>query len=434
MTERGAATSLGPGDRLPRMRTAPPGPRARALAARLARAEAPGVNTLYRGEPSVAWAAARGSNVLDVDGNRYVDLTAGFGAAAVGHAHPRVVQAITRQSAKLLHGLGDVHAHARRVELAEALARVAPVPDPQVHFAVTGSEAVEVALKSALLATGRPAVLVFEGAYHGLTLGALAATSREEFRRPFRQHLSPHFVRAPFGGDPAALRELLAKRRVGCVLVEPILGREGIVLPPPGWLGALAELARAHGALLALDEIFTGCGRSGAFFAADHEGVAPDLLCCGKALGGGLPIAAVVGRRAVLEAWRTPGEALHTGTFVAHPLACAAALATLGVLERSRLPERAARLGERVARELAGLGGFPGVRHVRGRGLLWAVELDSGEAAARVAARALEQGVILLAGGPRGAVLQIAPPLVITERQLTTALAILRAAVEGVAS
>src|SRR5262249_26562949 len=161
--------ALGRGDRLPAVRVTPPGPRSRALARRLAQAEAPGVNTLYRGEPALAWDEARGANVRDLDGNRFVDFSAGFGAAAVGHGRPEVLAAIGAQSRRLLHGLGDVHAHTVRAELAEALARIAPVDSPQVHFAVTGSEAVEVALKTALLVTRRPGVLVFSGAYHGLT-------------------------------------------------------------------------------------------------------------------------------------------------------------------------------------------------------------------------------------------------------------------------
>jgi 4-aminobutyrate aminotransferase-like enzyme len=423
------AGALGRGDRLPRITVPPPGPRSRALARRIRRVEAPGIDTLYQGRPSLAWARARGANVLDLDGNRFVDLTAGFGAAAVGHAHPAVLAAVADQAARLLHGLGDVHTHTPRVALAEALCRLAPIPDARVHFATTGSDAVEVAIKSALLATGRPGVLAFAGGYHGLTLGALAATSRPAFRVPFAPHLSSHVAHLPYGAPLAHVRRDLQGGGFGCVLVEPLLGREGIVVPPPGWLQGLAEVAGECGALLAVDEIFTGCGRTGAFLAVEREGVVPDLLCVGKALGGGMPIAAVIGRREVLEHWRTDGEALHTGTFVAHPAASAAALAVLEVLGRERLPQRALHLGEHVALRLAALADRRGVVAVRGRGLLRAVELADPAATAAVARRALRDGVILLAGGPRGTVLQIAPPLVITERQLDAALDILLAAI-----
>jgi 4-aminobutyrate aminotransferase-like enzyme len=420
---------LGRGDRLPRIAVPPPGPASRALARRLRRSEAPGVNTLYRDQPSLAWERARGANVLDVDGNRFIDLTAGFGVAAVGHGHPAVLSALRAQAARLLHGLGDVQSHRPRVELAEALCRLAPVDRAQVHFALSGSEAVEVALKTALLSTGRPGILAFTGAYHGLTFGALAATSRDSFRAPFLAHLTPHVARAPFGAPIEELDAAFSKGAIGTVLVEPILGREGIVLPPEGWLRALAELARRRGALFIADEIFTGFGRSGRLFAVEHDGVRPDLLCCGKALGGGLPIAAVIGRRELLARWATPGEALHTATFVAHPTACAAALAVLDVLRTERLSQRAARLGKFVERRLAPLRACAGVRALRGRGLLWAIELTDAALAGEVQSRALGAGVILLAGGPEGRVLQIAPPLVITERQLAAALDILGEAI-----
>jgi acetylornithine/succinyldiaminopimelate/putrescine aminotransferase len=341
-----------------------------------------------------------------------------------------VLSALRRQSARLLHGLGDVHAHEPRVALAERLCRLAPVDDPQVHFAVSGSEAVEIALKTALLSTRRPGVLAFTGGYHGLTLGALAATSRAAFREPFAVHLSPHVSRAPYGAPIDALERALAGGTFGCVLVEPILGREGIVLPPAGWLADLAALARRHRALLAVDEIFTGFGRSGRLFAVEHEGVRPDLLCCGKALGGGMPIAAVVARRDLLANWATSGEALHTATFVAHPAACSAALAVLEALRRERLPQRAARLGAALGKRLAPLAEHPGVRAVRGRGLLWAIEVEDAPTAAAVSEGALRAGVILLAGGPEGRVLQIAPPLVITERQLAVAVDALQVALD----
>ena len=412
------------GDLLPKMIVRPPGPRARALARRLRHREAPGINTWVAGEAGVPWLAARGANVLDVDGNRYLDLTSGFGVAAVGHRHPRVVAAVRRQAGVLLHGLGDVAGHPERAALAEQLTALAPLPRAQVYLAASGAEAVEIALKSALLASGRPGIVAFEGAYHGLTLGALAVTSRPAFRRPFAAYLHRHVRRLPFGCPPERVASLLPA--AGALLVEPILGRGGVVLPAPGWLGELARLCRRAGTLLVADEVFTGGGRTGSFFAVEEEGVEPDLLCCGKALGGGLPLAAVLGRREVLAAWETGGEALHTSTFVAHPLACAAALAVLEILRRERLVARARRLGEETLAALrARLAGERGVVEVRGRGLLWGVELDAPRRAQAVLRAAREGGLLLLAAGPRGEVLQLVPPLTITRRQLSAALAIL---------
>jgi 4-aminobutyrate aminotransferase-like enzyme len=420
--------SLEGGDLLPAVAVPPPGPRSRELSRALAAHEAPGVNTLAGGAPSLVWEEALGANVLDVDGNVYIDLTAGFGVAAVGHRHPRVVAALAAQAGRLLHGLGDVHGHPGRAALAARLAALAPVDDPQIFFAVSGAEAVEIAVKSAVAATGRPGVLAFEPAYHGLTLGALAATSRPAFRAPFERHLHPHLARLPFGGDLAPVERALADRTFACVLVEPIVGREGVILPPAGWLAGLAALCRRSGTLLAADEIFTGFGRTGHLFAVGAEGVRPDLLCCGKALGGGMPIAAVVGRREVLRCWEVAGEALHTSTFVAHPLACAAALAALDVLAAENLTARAARLGAPLGRRLAGWPArFPAVAAVRGRGLLWGVELVDRAAARRLVGGALARGVLLLAGGPEGHVAQLVPPLTIAEPQLAAALDILEA-------
>jgi len=447
------------GDLLPEVKLAPPGPASRHLARRLAAAEAPGVNTLYRGEPAILWAEALGSNVLDADGNRYLDLTSGFGVAAVGHRHPRVVAAIHRQTDRLLHALGDVHGHPLRVDLAERLAAMAPVGDGgeevSVYPAVSGADAVEIAVKTALLVTGRSAVVAFEPSYHGLTAGALALTSRPAFRNPFAAHLHPHLRRLPYGTNGEALERAIAGDGGGeeggggdssagggsvggssatgaaaCVVVEPVVGREGVVFPPAGWLRQLSALCRRHGALLVADEVFTGFGRTGRLFASLP--MRPDLLVCGKALGGGLPIAAVVATRRLLAAWESGGEALHTATFIANPPACAAALAVLDVVEEEALPARAARLGARVAARLAPWPGrFPWVTAVRGEGLLWGIELADHATAGRLVVEALGRGLLLLAGGPDGRVAQVMPPLTISELQLEAALEILEEAVEA---
>jgi 4-aminobutyrate aminotransferase-like enzyme len=414
------------GDLLPRMLCPPPGPRSRALGALLAAAEAPVVNTWYRGEPALVWEEARGSNVLDVDGNRYLDFTSGFGVAAIGHRHPAVVRAVSAQSHRLLHGMGDVFAHPARAELARRLAAAAPFAGAQVYFAISGAEAVEIALKTALLATGRSRLLGFVGGYHGLTLGALALTSRPAFRRPFLSAINPHAALLPYGAPASALAAALAPGDVAAVVVEPILGREGVVLPPPGWLAELGALCRRHGTLLLADEILTGGGRTGSFWALEEEAV-PDLLCCGKALGGGLPFAAVLARADLFAAWQQPGEALHTATFLAHPLATAAALAALEVIAGERLVDRAVALGQQLAPALAELatGHRAAVRAVRGRGAWWALELASAELASQVVAAAQRRGLLLLAGGPAGRVLQLVPPLVLTDRQLAVALDLL---------
>jgi 4-aminobutyrate aminotransferase-like enzyme len=343
-----------------------------------------------------------------------------------------VVAAIRKQSGLLVHGLGDVHSHPDRSALARQLLQHAPVEDAQVFFGVSGSDAVEVALKTALLATRRKCVLAFEPAYHGLSLGALQLTSRQAFREPFADRFADTVDHLPFGCAAREIdRWLRHHPQTACVVVEPIAGREGILLPPSGWLGELSRLCRQNGVLLIADEIFTGFGRTGRWFAVDHENVKPDLLCCGKALGGGLPIAAVIGRRELLAVWEQDGEALHTGTFVAHPLSCAAALATLTVMRSERLAQRAARLGRQMG---ARLRLWP-ERHasvvaIRGRGLMWGLELRDSETAHRLTQTLLQRGVLALAGGPEGRVLQLLPPLVIGESQLCRALEILEWSLE----
>ena len=420
------------GDLPPNIVAPPPGPRSREISAGLDLHLAPGISTVVGGEPSLVWQEALGANVLDVDGNVFVDLTSGFGVASIGHRRPEVVAAVADQAAHLIHALGDVAAHPARLTLARRLCDRAPISsaqgdEPQVFFAVSGADAVEIALKTALAATGRPGIVAFDPGYHGLSPGALAATSRPEFRAPFSAHLHSHVERFAFGGSLESLAARLNRRDVGAVIFEPVVGREGVLLPPAGWLEELAGISGRSGTLLIADEIFTGFGRTGHRFAVEAEGVLPDLLCCGKALGGGLPIAAVLGRKSLLSVWRTSGEALHTATFVAHPLACAAALAALDILQSERLPERALAIGKNLLGPR--LSSWPqrsaAIREIRGRGMLWGIEFSSPGAAKRLVAGSLARGILLLSGGPAGTVVQIAPPLTISEPQLSLALDIL---------
>ena len=426
------------GSLLPSLVTPPPGPRSMALAERLRRVESRNV-TFLSGSFPVFWEAAAGANVRDVDGNVYVDFTGAFGVALAGHGHPRIRAALEQQAGRLVHGMGDVHPPALKLELLERLSELAPWSETRGVLASSGSEAVEVALKTAELATGRSGVLAFEGGYHGLTLGSLAVTERPDFRAPFRGRLHDRVAFAPFPHGPdaetsgatelalAEMERILAgeggfEDPIGAVVVEPIQGRAGVRVPPPGFLGRLAELTRSAGALLVFDEIFTGFGRTGAMFALEHEGVVPDLLCVGKALGGGLPLSACLGSREVMDAWpESTGEALHTSTFLGHPLSCATALAFLEVLTGEDLVRRAAMLGDRLRLELeqALVGVVPGVREVRGRGLLIGIETGpTGGAGVAITTAALKRGLLVLPAGARGEVVEIAPPAVVTEAQV----------------
>jgi len=418
----------------PEVRTEIPGPRSRELARRLGRVESRNVTCLAPVAP-IFWQRAAGSNVWDADDNRFVDLTAAFGVANTGHGHPRVADALRRQSEQLVHGMGDVHPSRVKVELLEALARLFPGDgDARSVLGSSGSDAVESALKTAMLATGKPGILAFEGAYHGLSLGALDTTWRSDFRDPFAARLPARTRFARFGDvDDAERVALQAGADIGAVLVEPVQGRGGERVPPRGFLAGLRALCDRRGWLLVADEIYTGFGRTGRTWACDHEGVVPDLLCAGKGLASGMPISACIGRAEVMDAWPpSGGEALHTQTFLGHPLGCAAALASIAVLEEEGLARRAAEHGERALEQLgAKLAGRPDVASVRGLGLMLGIELSDPVHAARAVARSLEQGVILLPSGDAGRVLSITPPLTIEEPALLAALDVVIDAIHG---
>jgi 4-aminobutyrate aminotransferase-like enzyme len=388
--------------------------------------------------PPIFWQRASGSNVWDVDGNRFLDLTAAFGVANVGHAHPGVVGALTRQSETLLHAMGDVHPPSVKVELLEALAARFPGGEPaRAVLGSSGSDAVECALKTAQLASGRPGLLAFEGAYHGLALGALDATARSDFRDPFAARLPGATLFARFGDIEDARKCLAhaaaAERPLGAVMVEPVQGRGGDRIPPRGFLAALRALCDEHELLLIADEIYTGFGRTGRWLACEHEDVVPDLLCLGKGLASGMPISACVGRRKVMDAWpKSTGEALHTQTFLGHPAGCAAALASMAAIEREGLVERARTLGLSALERLrAELGACSAVAEVRGLGLMIGIEFTSGRHAAEVAEESLQKGVIVLPAGPEGGVLSITPPLSIDPPALDHALAVVVEACRG---
>ncbi len=408
-----------PSPTLPKIVTEIPGPRSRALARDLRRAESPNVTYLAPDFP-VFWEEAHGCLVWDADGNRFLDVTSAFGVASVGHGHPRVVAAVHAQAEKLLHGMGDVHPSAVKVRLCERIASLVPLPEAQVILGLNGGDAVEAALKTAMLATKRPGVLAFEGGYHGLTYGALDVTARADFRTPFRPQMGGFTTHLPYGCPLETIQAHLHEHKPGAVLAEPIQGRGGIVVPPPGWLAGLRQLCTETGTLLILDEIFTGWGRTGTRFACEFEGVVPDVLCVGKAMGGGLPLSACVASKALMAAWgESTGEALHTSTFLGNPLSCAAALAALDVLEEEHLAERAVRMGAVFADGLRAVQAtFPAkIADVRGRGLMLGIEMASPEMALPLIPAALRRGLIVLPAGD-GCVLEFVPPLVIAEEQM----------------
>jgi acetylornithine/N-succinyldiaminopimelate aminotransferase len=377
------------------------------------------------GIPPVALSHGQGCLVWDADGREYTDLIAGIAVSSLGHAHPAIVDAVTRQVRALAHS-SNLFLHEGEVALAERLLGLLGRPaGGRVFFANSGTEANEAAIKLARRqqGPGRPVFVAAEGGFHGRTMGALALTGKSAIREAFGPFgVSVRFV--PYG-DAAAMR---AATQADCaaVFLEPALGEGGVVPPPAGYLAAAREACDAAGALLVLDEIQSGIGRTGTWFAHQAEGVRPDVLTLAKGLGGGLPIGACIG---LGEAGRALRKGDHGSTFGGNPVACAAALAVLDTIEASGLLARASAVGQQLADGLAGLG-HPLLRGVRGRGLWLAGELTAPRAA-EVEASARAAGYLVNAVQPDA--VRLAPPLILEAGQAAAFLAALPAILDAAA-
>jgi 4-aminobutyrate aminotransferase len=401
---------------------------------------------------------ASGSWLETVDGERYLDYTSGIGVTNTGHAHPRVVAALTEQAARGLHLQQNIVYHQPGLELHRRLPERFPNPRPGVEYGLflsnSGAEAVEAAVKLAKAVTRRPAVVAFRGGFHGRTHGAMALTSSGI---KYRAHYEPlvggvHFVPFPYplrlGGADAALRAtldaidelfatLIAPDDVAAFVVEPILGEGGYVVPPDGFLPAVREVADRHGILLAVDEVQTGYGRTGRFFASEWADATPDIVIMAKGIASGLPLSGILASRELLERW-SPGA--HGGTYGGNAVACAAALATLDVIDDEGLVARAEQLGDRMLvalREVAG--SRPSVAEVRGRGLMLAIEFASGpelsprpDLAKRLLAEAMARNLLLLTCGTRGQAVRIIPPLVTTDEEVDLAVKIIGESLDAI--
>lgn len=437
----------------PKIRTKTvPGPHSLKLTESLKRYECPQITYVGDGFP-VFFDRALGANVWDADGNRFLDLTSFFGVMGVGHASKDVTEAVRRQAGRLLHGMGDVHPNEGKIALMQRLAEITPGNLSQTIFSSTGAEAVETALKTAVMHTRKTGVIAFTGAYHGLTYGTLHVTHRQDFRKPFEKQLGKHAYFAPFPdarlhGNKAsevslrAVESLHKKARrsghpVGAILVEPIQGRGGVRVPPSNFLKGLRDFCDRHGVVLIADEVFTGFGRTGSLFAVEKSGVVPDLLCLGKGMAAGMPLSACVGSAKIMHSWgASTGDAIHTSTYLGHPLACAAALAVIGEIEAKKLVDRSQRMGEIFRRELHKLKfNHPMIGDVRGSGLMIGIEFvdasprdakskkpslppPATDKARRFVREALGHGVILLTSGPDHNVVSVTPPFVISEKEI----------------
>ena len=421
--------------RRPEIKTALPGPKAAELIARDAKAMSPSFTRAYpfvmdRGEG--CWAT-------DVDGNTFLDYTAGIAVNTTGFAHPRVVAAIEEQAHRFLHMSGTDFYYQSEIELAERLeAKILPGIPARVFFTNSGAEAIEGAMKLARYATGRPSYIAFIGAFHGRTYGALSLTaSKASQRRRFAPLLSSVF-HAPFPSPArgvttdesiARIEELFATvappESVAAVFVEPIQGEGGYLVPPDDFLPRLRELTLKHGILLVADEVQSGMGRTGRLLAVEHSGVEPDIVCLAKGIASGLPLGAFIARAEQMS-W-PPGS--HGSTFGGNPIACAAGLVTLDLLDGG-LMENAAKVGEQMhdgLREIAAT--HKQVTDVRGRGLMQAIEFKTADQAAQLVQSAFEKGLLLLTAGTRA--VRICPPLVIDREEAATGMEIISSALES---
>jgi acetylornithine/LysW-gamma-L-lysine aminotransferase len=352
--------------------------------------------TIVRGAGAIVW---------DEQGNRYIDATGGYGCASIGHAHPALQAALAEQASTIIF-TSEMFYNDRRAELLETLAAITPGDLDRFFLCNSGTEANEGAIKFARAVTGRPGIVATQRGFHGRTMGALSATWEPHYREPF-QPLVPEFSHVPY--DKIEAMEAAVHERTAAVIVEAVQGEGGVRPASPGYLTAVARICRERGALLIIDEVQTGLGRTGRMFACEHDGVVPDMLTMAKSLGGGFPIGAIAlgGRIQGLEV------GIHGSTFGGTPLACAAALATIGVIRQEDLPARAVVAGERL---LAGLRAIrsPRIREVRGKGLMVGVELRE---RVRPTIQALQShGVLALVAG--STVIRFLPPLIISDAQI----------------
>jgi 4-aminobutyrate aminotransferase/(S)-3-amino-2-methylpropionate transaminase len=427
-----------------------PGPKSRALLERRKRSVMPGIGTMA----GIFVASGEGARVTDVDGNTFLDFASGIGVLAVGHAHPKVSAAIASQAAAVTHMAFQVAGYAGYVEVCERLCALTPIAgDKRALLVSTGAEAVENAVKIARRATGRQAVVAFTHAFHGRTLLGMSLTGKvvpykegfgpyapEVYRLPY-----PYCYRCDRGTSPCCMaspaglaeqfKNLVAPDAVAAIILEPVLGEGGFVPAPPEFARALRTFCDDHGILLIADEIQTGFGRTGKMFASEVIGLDADLMTMAKSLAGGMPLAAVVGKAAIVD--KVPAGGLG-GTYAGNPLACAAALATLDVIENEKLPDRASAIGARVRQQLATIArDCAQIGDIRGLGAMLAFELVEDrtsktplpDKARQVQQRALAAGLILLTAGSAGNVIRLLMPLVISDSELDEGMSILRRAI-----
>ena len=449
-------------DEYPQIKTNIPGEKSKDWSKKLKQFESPHLTYIDDDFP-IFWESANSCIIKDVDGNSFIDLNAGFAVSGVGHSNPIIVETIKQQSEKLIHCMGDVHPSSAKIMLGEKLAEITPGDLRQCIFSTSGSDAVDAALKTAIKYTGKSKFISFSGAYHGLTTGALNVTKHNKFRTPFLNQISDNSITLPYPVEttlpyyePNNFKTLdnyidfidwnlshggSAWNNIAGIILEPIQGRGGILVPKKGFLKALRDICDRNNIPLILDEIYTGMGRTGKWFACEYESVCPDIMILGKALGGGLPIGACIGTEKIMSAWGdSKGEAEFTHTFTGHPLTMTVGLKVIDII--SELMPHINQLSNIFNNEIDDLiNEYDILAEKRGLGLMWGIEVVKNEnnsikpdskLAFDIVKKSLNKGLIMLTGGVFSNVLCFTPPYVISENQIKYSLDLIGAILDEV--
>jgi 4-aminobutyrate aminotransferase len=375
----------------------------------------------------------KGSGVflISKSGRKYLDFASGIAVTNLGHCPPKVVAAAVKQAKKLIHACAGIVYYEQNILLAEKLSKVCPAGLNMSFFCQSGAEAVEGAIKLAKFVKNKPGIIAFQGGFHGRTLGALSLTTSKQKYRDRYEPLLPNVFFAPYSQKDslAKVEDILKSNPIAGVIVEPIQGEGGYIVPSRDFLAGLRELCDKYDALLIFDEVQTGLGRTGKMFASEHFGVYPDVMAIAKGIASGFPLGVVIGKEQIMKQW-SPGT--HGSTMTGNPVSCAAALATIEVLEKEKLPQAALKMGKYMRSKLDKLKEkYPSIVDVRGLGLMIGVEFKDGAAAKKIMNSCLEGGLILISCGTRDQVIRFIPPLIVSKKHINAAMKIFEEALKN---
>jgi len=372
--------------------------------------------------------SGKGCYLTATDGKQYLDFSSGIATASTGHCHPKVIKAVVEQVKKLIHICIGVALYEPYIKLGEELRKIIPLPNAKIFCCQSGSEAVEAALKLAKYAQKKPGIIAFEGAFHGRTLGALSVTTSKMKYRDGYEPLLPEVYIAPF--DLSRVEELLKSKAIAGVIVEPILGEGGYRTVEVEFMKGLRKLCDQYSALLIMDEVQTGIGRTGKWFAAEHFGITPDIITLAKGIASGFPLGICAAKGEIMDKW-SPGA--HGSTFGGNPVSCAAALTTLSVIQEKRLVEKSAKLGKYLLAQLKKLQKkYPVIKEARGLGLMVGVDFGDSDFVKKIINYCLKKQLVLISTGADGTVIRFIPPLIVKKAEIDQALGIFEEALINV--